>query len=446
MKNQKFTLKFFITTFLLLTLNTLCVNGQPSEEERMKWFSDAKLGIFIHWGIYSVEGTSESWAFHNRRISHADYMKQIEGFTASKYNPEAWVELIKKSGARYAVITSKHHDGVALWDTKMNDLSIPRQSPAKRDVLTPFVDQLRNAGLKAGVYYSLIDWTYPDYPGFLRDSSRYDASKDTIRWNRFLKFYQGQIDELLHLVNPDLWWFDGDWEHAAVAWQAERLRQTILSHNPEAIINGRLQGFGDYETPEQNFPVSRPEHDYWELCMTTNNSWGWQPRDTNFKTPYQVISIFADAISHGGNMLLAIGPREDGYIPEQQVNVLTELGTWTRKHEEAIFGTKAGMAQGHFYGPTTISADSATLYLFLAGMPTSQIVIKGLFNEIQGITVLGNDLPVEWKIVGKISWSPVPGLVYIDVSSIKNDPYMTVLKVTLDGPIKLYRGKGGLSL
>lgn len=446
MKMPAFFRRVLIGALILLIFNPDATHAQPTDHERMQWFEDARLGIFIHWGIYSVEGTSESWAFHNRHISHEDYMKQIEGFRAENYDPKAWVDLIKRSGARYAVITSKHHDGVALWDTKMNDLSIPQQSPAGRDVLTPFVDELRNAGLKAGVYYSLIDWTYPDYPGFLRDSSKYDREEEPERWERFLKFYQGQMDELLHLVNPDLWWFDGDWEHPAEVWQAEELRNTILAHNPNAIINGRLAGFGDYETPEQNFPVSRPEHDYWELCMTTNNSWGWQPRDTAFKSPYEVISIFADAISFGGNMLLAIGPRADGSIPDEQVHILNELGDWTKKHEEAIFGARAGMSSGHFYGPTTISADSTALYLFLAGNPTGQVVIKGLFNDINEITVLGQNQPLDWKIVGKISWSPVPGLIYIDVSDISPDKYMNVLKVTLDGPLKLYRGKGGLGL
>ncbi|MBE0636967.1 MAG: alpha-L-fucosidase [Bacteroidales bacterium] len=447
MKNCCFSSKkkTWLLFFGIFFLSVTCRPQSPSTE-RMQWFADAKLGIFIHWGIYSVQGTSESWAFHNKRISHDDYLKQIGGFTASDYDPKAWAVLVRRSGARYAVITSKHHDGVALWDTKMNDLSIPRQSPARRDVLTPFIDELRKAGIKTGLYYSLIDWSYPDYPGFLRDSSRYDAKQDPARWNRFLSFYQGQMDELLQLINPDLWWFDGDWEHSAEEWQAEKLRKTILDHNPRAIINGRLQGFGDYETPEQNFPVSRPDFDYWELCMTTNDSWGWQPRDTAFKTPYEVISIFADAISHGGNLLLDIGPREDGFIPEEQVNILTELGNWTSKHEEAIFNTLAGVPLGHFYGPTTISKDSTSVFLFLAGNPIGQVVIKGLFNDIRNISVVGQDRPVDWKMVGKISWSAVPGLVYIDVPENFSDKYMTVLKVELDGPLRLYRGKGGLGL
>jgi alpha-L-fucosidase len=318
------------------------------------------------------------------------------------------------------------------------------RSPAKRDVLTPFVNELRKANIKVGLYFSLIDWSHPDYPGFLNDSSRYDAKKDTARWNKFLKFYQGQIAELLQLENPDLWWFDGDWEHSAEEWQAPKVRNMILTHNPKAIINGRLQGYGDYDTPEQNFPLTKPNLPYWELCMTTNDSWGWFPTDTNWKTPYEVISIFADCIGMGGTLLLDIGPKEDGTIPKEQVNILTELGYWTKKHEQAIFNTRAGMPQGHFYGSSTISKDSTSLYLFLSGNPSGNIVIKGLYNNIKNISIVGFDKAINWKIVGKISWSSVPGLVYIDVPKEQLDKYMTVVKVELNSPMKLYRGKGGL--
>lgn len=435
--------KFFLL-FFLFSLSKMA-SAQVADSIRMQWFADAKLGIFIHWGIYSVNGSGESWPFHNKRMLHSDYMKQIDGFTAKTYNPEEWVKLIKNSGARYAVLTSKHHDGVALWDTKMNDLSIPKKSPAKRDVITPFVNELRKKDIKVGVYYSLIDWTYPDYPGFLRDSAKYVLADNPKRWNTFLNFYQGQIQEISKQLNPDLWWFDGDWEHSADEWQAEKVRKMILSNNPKAIINGRLQGFGDYDTPEQNFPISRPNLKYWELCLTTNDSWGWEPNDTVFKTPYEIISIFADAISMGGNLLLDIGPREDGSIPDEQVYILTELGKWTKKHEEAIFGTLGGMPQGHFYGPSTISKDSTCLYLFVPANANGNLLLKGLDSQIEKIQVVGTPIVLDYKIVGKISWSSVPGLVFINLPAAALDHYMTVLKVTLKAPIKLYRGKGGFN-
>jgi alpha-L-fucosidase len=422
--------------------NTLSTE-QSDNRAKMEWFADAKLGIFIHWGVYSTGNTTESWAFFNKEISHEDYMAQLDSFTAASYDPAYWVDLIKKSGARYSVITSKHHDGVALWDTKMNDLSTVRRTPAARDVLTPFVDELRRNDLKVGLYYSLIDWTHPDYPGFLTDSAKYKIADDPARWARFLQFCHGQIDELMAAYSPDLVWFDGDWEHSAEEWKAAIVREKILAQKPDAIINARLAGYGDYATPEQNFPITRPGNGIWELCMTMNNSWGYLKRDSLYKTPYEVITIFADAISMGGNLLLDIGPRADGIIPPEQVEILSELGKWTSKHEEAIFGTRAGLPQGHFYGPSTLSKDSTTLYLFLAGNVSGDVMVKGLDNKINAITVVGASVPLKHKIVGKISWSHVPGLVYINVPEGVQDKYMTVLRLDLDKPLKLYRGTGG---
>ncbi len=438
--------------FLLLSLFILASKGVYSQSkidpkdirDKMQWFADAKLGIFIHSGIYAVDGIDESWSFHNKKISHADYMKQLKGFTLKNYDPAFWADLIRESGARYAVITTKHHDGVAMYDTKMNNLSIVKATPAKSDMIKPFFEELRKRNIKCGTYFSLIDWTDANYPGFLKDSSKYKISDDYERWNRFRAFFQGQIKEINTLFKPDLWWFDGDWEHSAEEWESQKVRQIILSGNPKAIINGRLQGYGDYDTPEQNFPVSRPKYDWWELCMTTNDNWGFH-HDNNWKTPYEVITIFVDAVSNGGNLLLDMGPKEDGTIPAEQINVLKELGAWNKKHGEAIFNTLGGLPQGHFYGPTTLSKDSTTLYLFLHGQTSGTIMLKGLVNKIEEITVVGKDTRLTHKVVGKISWSPVPGLVYIDVPENIQDKYVTVLKVELDKTVKLYRGQGGLN-
>ncbi len=432
-----------ITSFLCIFLYACnLVNAQPDPNNKMEWFEGARLGIFIHWGIYAVDGVSESWSFHNGRISHQDYMKQIDRFTASNYDPAMWAQLIKESGARYAVITSKHHDGVSLWDTKQNNLSIPSSSPAKRDVLSPFIAELRNEGIKTGVYFSLIDWTSRDYPGFLRDKTKYDLKEHPEKWEAFSKFNKGQISELLHLINPDLWWFDGDWEHSAEEWNAPEIRQMILAHNPLSIINGRLAGYGDYDTPEQNIPIDIPQKP-WELCLTMNTSWGYQQKDTVYKTPEELITILSEITGKGGNLLLDIGPKEDGTIPPEQVHILKELGKWTSKHENAIFNTKAGIPEGHFHGPTSISADSTVLYLFTDDR--SDILIKGLTNKIKKATVVGTNTELPVKVVGKISWSPVPGLIFMDVPANAQDEYLTVVKLELEGPVKLYRGKGGFN-
>jgi alpha-L-fucosidase len=435
--------------YILLLVSYTHVNAQTkiqpdSIQNKMQWFADAKLGIFIHWGIYAVNGISESWSFHNKEISYQNYMQQIKGFNAEKYDANTWAELIKYSGARYAVLTTKHHDGVALWPTKESNLNVVASSPAKKDLLAPFYDALKKRGIKAGTYFSLLDWSNPDYPGFLKDSSRYQISDNPQKWSRFITFLNRQLSEIMEQYKPDLMWFDGDWEHSAEEWDAAGIRKKLLSYNPNLIINGRLMGYGDYETPEQNFPVTRPQFKWWELCMTTNNNWGYQQKDTAWKTPYEIISIFVDAVSNGGNLLLDIGPKPDGSIPAEQIHILTELGKWNQRNGEAIFDQLGGIAKGHFYGPTTISKDSTTLYLFLQGKASGQIMLKGLDCKIKEVEVLGNGSKLSHKIVGKISWSKVPGLVYINVPENVLDPYITVLKLKLDRPIRLYTGKGGL--
>ena len=445
---MKYYLKFFLGAaawLVSLSPSFSQIKTSPdSMKDKMQWFADAKLGIFIHWGIYAVDGVTESWSFHNKTIGYNDYMSQLNGFTASAYDPEAWAALIKESGARYAVITTKHHDGVALWNTKQKHYSTLKHTPAKRDLLTPFFDALDQYGIKRGAYFSLLDWSHPDYPAFTKDSSRYKIADEPKRWQRFLKFNRAQMEELNQQFKPDLWWFDGDWEHSAEEWQAAAIREQLLKTNPATIINGRLQGFGDYDTPEQNFPVTRPDFHWWELCMTINDNWGYNPHDSAWKTPYEIISIFADAIANGGNLLLDIGPKEDGTIPEEQIQVLKELGRWTKKYETAIFNTVGGMPQGHFYGPSTLSKDSTSLYLFIPAKALGNIMIKGLRNSIMNIKEISSTKELTHKIVGKISWSPVPGLVYIQVPEAIQDEYMTVLEVKLDGPLDLYRGKGGL--
>ena len=210
------------------------------KEKRMEWFSNAKLGIFIHWGIYSVKGVSESWSFFNKYLPYEEYMSQKDGFTASKYDPKAWVDLIKESGARYTVITTKHHDGMALWDTKAGELSTVKCTPAKRDLISPFVKEVRKQGLKLGFYYSLLDWSHPDYPNMTRTEVRY--TNDPVRWQRFVDFNMAQLAELNKTWKPDLYWFDGDWEQTAEAWNSKGIVDLLRSDNKNVIINSRIQG------------------------------------------------------------------------------------------------------------------------------------------------------------------------------------------------------------
>lgn len=363
-----------------------------NKKQKMEWFSDAKLGVFIHWGIYAVNGISESWSFFNNYISHDQYMKQLNGFTASAYHPEEWVGLIKESGAKYAVITTKHHDGVSLWNTAANNaITTLKNSAAKKDVISPFIAELKKSGLKTGLYYSLPDWSYSDYNVFTRERKRYKLNEEPARWNTFTRYFQEQLNELSAQYHPDLLWFDGDWEHTADEWQSEKVLASLKKYNPNIIINSRLNNTGDYETPEQGIPVLKPGSDYWELCYTMNDSWGYQPYDFKYKSPNMIIRTLVDCISMGGNLLLDIGPKADGSIPAEQIDVLKGLGKWTKKHHEAIYGTISGIPAKHFSGKTTLSKDKKTLYLYAdwSVKGQNQLLIKGIKSAVIDAKIIG---------------------------------------------------------
>ncbi len=429
-------MKKIIAFVLLISLPVLVFSQETAEAKakRMEWFREAKLGIFIHWGIYSVNGVDESWSFHNRYLPYEEYMKQLGGFTAGKYDPEAWAKLIKQSGAGYAVITTKHHDGVSLFDTKLSELNVIKKTPAGRDLIKPFCEALKKQGIKEGLYFSMLDWSHPDYPKFLNNLDRY--SDDSLRWERFLKFRHDQIHELA-AYKPDLLWFDGDWDFSAEKWKSKEMRADIDKWMPGVIVNSRINGYGDYETPEQGVPLQAPKDPNWELCMTMNDSWGYQPNDHNYKTPNQVIRIFTDCISMGGNLLLDIGPKPDGSIPDEQIAILEELGRWTSKHKEAIYGTVAGIPKEYYYGPSTLSKDRETLYLFVTGKPVGPLMLKGIKNPVNRIWVVGNGTKLKSQVLMKSYWSDVPGLLFIDVPENVLDEQVTVIAMLLKGPVDL---------
>lgn len=410
----------------------------------MQWFADAKLGIFIHWGIYSRGDWSESWAFHNGRVSMADYFAQEKDFTAAKYDPAEWVRIIKESGARYTVITSKHHDGFALWDTKAGEVSAVRSSAAGRDVLTPFVDEVRRqGGLKLGLYYSLIDWPREDYPNVFRAGpARYNIHEEPERWAHFLDFNSAQLRELEVAYHPDLYWFDGDWEFSSEEWDAPGIVSMLRASNPDVIINSRIQGNGDYDTPELGVPVIKPASRWWETCMTINDSWGFRKQDRNSKAAQTVLTMLVDCMSKGGNLLLDIGPRADGTIPQEEVDVLKELGRWISKHEEAVYGTRAGIPPGHVMGYTTLNKAGDILYVYLPYAPTEVVEIQGIKSRVKKVRVVGNGAELKVRLYNDIDWSEVPGAYFIEVPATVLDHRMTVLAVELEEPLKLYRGSG----
>lgn len=432
---------------MLLLVGQLPAQERLSKEERLEWFQDAKLGVFIHWGYYAVNGISESWSMYHKRISYEDYMNQGAGFTAENYNPEAWAKLFKDIGARYAVLTTKHHDGVALWDTQWSKLNVIEKTPAKRDLVAPFVKALRNQDLKVGLYYSLCDWSHPDYNVvFPRPNTKRDypqkKQNQLSSWQRFVKFYKGQLEELSSNFNPDLYWFDGDWEKSSEQWRAESLKDSLLAWNPSVIVNSRLKTHGDYSTPEQGIPVVRPEG-AWEFCMTMNDNWGYYPSDTNYKPISQIVRTFVEVIASGGNFLLNIGPKPEGTIAEEQKERLEALGRWIKKHEDAVFTTKAGLPYGHFYGPTLLSKDETKIYLALFDAPQNYISLKGIQNKVKSITVVGSNQNLNFERNGGAAWNNIPGILRIETPKKENlDEYATIIEVELEDALKLYRGHG----
>ncbi|SFS46187.1 alpha-L-fucosidase [Sphingobacterium wenxiniae] len=399
--------KKIVCALLLLSGGVGHVSAQEKasavEQKKMEWFDDAKLGIFIHWGIYSVQGISESWAFFNNYISHDNYMKQLDGFTASNYDPKEWAQLIKEAGAKYTVITSKHHDGVSLWDTKAPEaITTLTHTPAKKDVLTPFVEEVKKAGLHTGIYFSLPDWSHPYYDVNTRTQKRYEMKDDASRWAKFVGYYQQQLTEISTQFKPDLIWFDGDWEHSAEEWQSPQTLALLQKYNPNIIINSRLNHYGDYETPEQGVPVVKPASRYWELCYTMNDSWGYQPFDKHYKTPNMIVRTLVDCISMGGNLLLDIGPKADGSIPKEQLQILQELKRWTSKHGEAIYGTRAGLGQSMLRDKSAFSKDGKTLYVYLDHVKES-VVLNSLQTKPTRVRIVGAEKDLDFNYSSAIA-------------------------------------------
>lgn len=440
--------------FLFLLASTFFVNSYAQKKftkaQRLQWFENAKLGIFMHWGLYSVDGITASWPIKNKQISWINYMKQAKGFTAQNYHPGEWARLFKEIGARYVVLTAKHHDGFALWPTRLSKLNAVDFTPAKRDLIGPYVKAMRKEGLKVGLYFSLIDWSHKDYPvNFPRPVKELNKLYPQPRWQkhltpheRFIDFLFGQLSELSHNYHPDLFWFDGNWEHDSEWWHAEGIKDSLLKWLPKIVVNGRLCGYGDYFTPEQGIPITRPKGP-WELCMTINDHWGYVPSDTNYKPVAQIIRTFTEVISQGGNLLLDIGPKPDGTLPQREVQILEDFGHWINRNKEAIYNTQAGLLPGHFYGPTLLSKDRKTLYLAVYNIPKDYIELKGLRTKIKDIRVVGSGKELGWTRNGGAPWKNIPGIVRIEVPPKKDiDKYVTFIAVELAGPLDVYQGNG----
>ena len=414
----------------------------------MEWFKDAKLGIMVCWGIYSVNGDGASWPIFNNRISFEDYMKQCDSFTAENYAPKEWAKIIKGAGAKYAVLVAKHHDGMTLWDTKASEFSVVKKTPAGRDLVQPYVDALREQDLKVGLYFSWLDWSNPDY-GALGRMCKTDKKKsvpsDLAKWNRFRAFNDMQLKELC-AYKPDLLWFDGDWGIDEKYWNMKGMRKKLKSWLPGVVLNARMGEYGDYDTPEQGIPFAQLSGS-WELCMTMSPGWGYSSKmqlPEKRIAPAYLIQLFSETIAMGGNLLLNVSPKPDGTIPDWQIQTLEKIGAWLKLNGEAVYGSRAGIHKNHYAGCSTLSKDRKTLYLFIFSKPVNGLMIKGLKNNPKKITLLGSpEIKITSKNVGGAAWNGVPPTRFLNLPDELEVGLGRVVKVELDQPIDLYTGKSG---
>jgi alpha-L-fucosidase len=377
----------------------------------VSWFAGAGLGMFVHWDHASQQGIEVSWPLVGRSlvrggdeerdiVSVAQYHSSAATFNPVRWDAGALARLARSCGARYLVFTARHHAGFSMFHTKASGFSI-EHSPYGGDVTRQVVEAARHEGLRVGIYYSLSDWHHPDYPAFEESSKPYPY-EDYPRplpsvWSRYLEYVRAQIIELLTQYGSiDLVWFDGQWERTAEEWQAASLRRLVASLQPDAIVNDRLSGQGDYTTPEQFLPV-RPPSNPWELCLTMNDSWGWRPKDTNYKSPRLLARILADVVSRGGNLLLNVSPTGDGEIPEVQVSILRDLGTWIDTHGEAVIGVLPPPASVDFYGPVTVRDNR--LFLFLVAQPVEKLVVRGVpVRRVRSVRLMGGGTTIPYEV------------------------------------------------
>ena len=375
-----------------------------AEASRTRWFREARLGIFIHWGVYSVPageykgkpiGWIGEWIMKQAQIPVADYRAFAREFTASAYDPVAWADLIRESGARYMVITAKHHDGFSLYDSAISDWDVAGDCPAPDDLLSPLATAVRARGMKFGLYYSQSqDWTHRG--GAMHGKKLGEPGWDPAQAGDYDAYLRDiavpQTREILTRYQPDILWWD-----TPMHMTKERAQplHDLLALQPNIITNNRLGGGfeGDTKTPEQHIPPRGFPGAMFEVCMTMNETWGFKKNDQQWKSSRTIIRNLSDISSKGGNFLLNIGPDSTGRIPDASVKVLKDLGRWMRANSEAIYATTTSpfprrlpwgriTQKANADGTTTLflhvwdwPADGKLLLPTLQATPTSALVL-----------------------------------------------------------------------
>jgi alpha-L-fucosidase len=398
---------------------------------RMKWFHEARFGIFIHWGVYAVPARGE-WYMNQGKVPVATYKAFAKDFTAAKYDPQAWAQLFADAGAKYMVITAKHHDGFTMYDSKVSDWNAVKASAAGRDLLQPLADAVRAKGIKFGLYYSQSqDWV--NLGGGKGNTQPWDDEQKKGDFDEYLKTIAlPQVHEILDKYHPAYLFFDTEY-----SMTPERARPIfdLTCNYPDLIINNRLGGgvLGDTATPEQRIATD-PLGRGFEVCMTINGSWGYNANDTRWKSAQQLIRNLSDIASKGGNYLLNVGPTAEGVIPEPQVERLRTMGRWLKTNGDAIYATEAGPYVDPLpWGRATQKTrpNGATiLYLHVWDWPAAgKILLAGIKQPARSGRMLAGGTPVSSTVNDQGLLVTLPGSA--------PDPDVSVAALEFDSPVQI---------
>ncbi len=404
-----------------------------------QWFPDAKLGMFIHWGPYSLRGIEASWPLQphsHQYIATEEYEALALDFCPEHYDPVKWARMAKEAGAKYVVLTAKHHDGYCLFDTKTTDYCAPKTGPGV-DLITPYVEAVRAAGLKVGFYFTTIDWHDPDF-ATIPIKSYIQSPKpfvyDPQRWYSFHQRFMTQLTELLtNYGQIDLIWFDVP-GFGADRWRSYEVKQMMLNLQPHIVINDRLPEVGDYATPEQFIP-HHPPKGWWETCMTMNHQWAYHPDGSTYKDVRTLIRTLTEVVHKGGNLLLNVGPKPDGTFPQEAVQRLESIGQWMGHSGSSLYGTRPAPegASECFYGPLTTKDN--TVFLHVLDIPQGPVELRGVAGEVVSVTLMSTGDPLSYRVHNAPHfWDSSEQRLEVDLSREQCDPYNTVIAVEFAQP------------
>lgn len=402
--------KLFLPALLSVSINAnaqVAYNPTPENLKAREWFQDSKFGMFIHWGVYSVLGDGE-WVMNNRKIDKQTYQKLPAFFNPISYDPKEWVSLAKAAGMKYITITSKHHDGFAMWDSKLTDWDIVDRTPYGKDVLKMLAEECKKQGIKLFFYHSHLDWFQENY--FPRGNTGQTAERpEKGDWYKYLDYMDGQLTELLtNYGEIGGIWFDGLWDKKDADWRLDKTYKLIHALQPACLIgnNHHLAPFAgeDFQMFEKDLPGLKttgfnPEQKIgnlpFETCETMNNSWGFNLQDKNYKSTKNLIQYLVKAAGYNSNFLLNIGPMPNGKIQPEFINTLKEVGKWMEKYGETIYGTRGGPVNPRTWGVMTQKGNK--VYVHILSPEDNNLLIPDFGKKVKSITVFNSGAKMKFK-------------------------------------------------